>query len=138
MAYTQVRDTLDTNLIVHYILGDVPKQRKAVAKLLSKDGMVHFVPDLALTETVYVFEQHYNQNRAIIVANLQKFLTSFEDILEYNRELFELVFPFYEKHPSLSFNDCYMAFAAELNHAEPLFTFDAKLVRQHPSAKKLV
>ena len=64
-------------------------------------------------------------------------ISVFDDVLNYNRGLFDLVLPYYESHPSLSFNDCMLAFYAELNHAEPLFTFDAKLAKQHPSAKKL-
>lgn len=137
MVRKQISDALDTNLIVHYIIGDVPSQRMAVAKLLAESNASHHIADLAVAEAVYVFEEHYEQERWVIVANLAKFFSVFDDVLNYNRELFDLVLPYYESHPSLSFNDCMLAFYAELNHAEPLFTFDAKLAKQHPSAKKL-
>ena len=137
MAQTKVRDTLDTNLIVHYILDDVPSQRKAVAKLLAKPNKMHTIRDLAITEAVYVLEEHYNQTRAEIAANIQKFLEIFDDVLDYDSTLFWLVFPYYLHHPALSFNDCVMAFYAQIGETEPLLTFDKTLASQHPSAKLL-
>lgn len=136
MAETQIRDTLDTNLIVHYLMRDNLEQFRSVRALLAT-GYRHDIPDLALTEAVYVFDRHYGMERAEIVFVLQYFLSQFDEFLNYNRALFELVFPYYEEHPALSFNDCCMAFYAELNGAEPLFTFDRTLAKQHPSAKRL-
>ena len=57
--------------------------------------------------------------------------------MDYNRELVESVFPFYLKHPKLSFNDCMLGALAELNKAEPLYTLDKKLANQHLSAKMI-
>lgn len=128
-------DSLDTSIILSYILGR-DKQLEKVAQLLDS-GAIHRIADLAITESVYVLEDHYSQTRAQIVENLQHFLKTFDDILDYNRELFDLAFPCYLKHPKLSFNDCCMAFYAEIGNAEPLFTFDKTLARQHPSAKLL-
>ena len=137
MVQHQSRDTLDTSLIVHYIVGDIPKQRRAVARLLDSENTVHAVPVLAMSEAVYVFETHYGHDRTQVVANLRDFLNIFDDVLDYDRELFDMVLPCYESRPSLSFNDCCLAFGAEVAGAEPLFTFDRKLARQHPSAKLL-
>lgn len=136
MAQTLVRDTLDTNLIVHYLMRDNEAQYKKVRNLLA-EGYQHDVPDLAITEAVYVLERHYQMAREDVAFILQYFLAQFNDVLNYNRALFELAFPFYVAHPALTFNDCCMAFYAELNHAEPLYTFDRKLATQHPSAKRL-
>ena len=137
MGQTRVRDTLDTNLIIHYIINDVPSQRKAVAKLLADPDKIHTIKDLAISEAVHVFEAHYSQTRENIVANMQKFLEAFDDVLDYNCTLFWLVFPYYMRHPALSFNDCMMVFYAEIGQTEPLLTFDKALAKQHPSAKLL-
>lgn len=137
MAQIQVRDTLDTNLIVHYIIGDIPAQRIAVGKLLANPDAIHRIKDLTITEAVYVFETHYGQTRTEIANNLQAFLAKFDDVLDYNEALFLLVFPFYKRHSSLSFNDCVMAFYAQIDGTEPLLTFDKTLAKQHPSAKLL-
>lgn len=105
--------------------------------LLAEPGTSRHVSDLAIAEAVYVFSEHYLQSREQIVAELELFFSRHNDVLNYNRGLFELVFPYYVAHPDLSFNDCCMAFYAELNNAEPLWTFDKRLAGQHASAKKL-
>ena len=128
-------DSLDTNTIVHFILGDIPEQAEKVDALLNSPDTLHKIFDLAISESVYIFEKIYKMDRKRIVAALDSFLKCYDEVLDYNRELFELVFPYYESHPVLSFNDCCLAFLAELECAEPLFTFDNRLAKQHPSAK---
>ena len=130
-------DSLDTSVILAFILGSSPEQRDIVWNFLNDPDYIHRIPDMVIAEAVYILEDHYGLTRAQIIKNLRKFLGEYDDVLDYNHELFDLVFPFYARHPSLSFSECCMASYAELCPAEPLFTFDAKLARQHPSAKKL-
>ena len=130
-------NSLDTNLLVRFILGDIPKQRRLVAELLATQGTTHHLADLAITETVYVLETVYQQTRAEIVDELQAFFNRYTNCLSYSKNLFAAVFPFYLEHPKLAFNDCCLAAYAEQSHAEPLFTFDKKLALQSPSAKEL-
>lgn len=129
-------DSLDTCTIVSLLVGKPERQATAVGELLDS-GAIHNIADLAICETVYVLETRYGNTRSDIVKMLEIFLENYDSSLNYNRTLFDLVFPFYEAHPALSFNDCCLAAYAELGHAEPLFTFDRKLARQHPSAKML-
>ena len=132
-----VSDSLDANLIVHFILGDVPAQREKVRKVLSSENTIHHLSDLAVSETVYVLEKIYDQSRTEIRDELSAFFETYGSVLNYNRALFDLVLPFYVKYPSTSFNDACLGFYAELNSAEPLLTFDKKLSKEHPSAKLL-
>lgn len=129
-------DSLDTCLIISAVLGEPVEQRDAVWSLL-ESGDMHHVSDLAISETVYVLEYHYRQTRAEIVFGLESFFKTHDDVLSYNKDLFALVFPYYAAHPALSFNDCCLAYYAEAGHAEPLFTFDQKLAKTHPSTKML-
>lgn len=129
-------DSLDTNIILSYILGQPIAQVKKIEKMLD-DGATHRIPDLAITEAVYVLEDHYEQGRADIAAMFMAFLAEFDDLLDYSRELLEVVFPYWVEHPALSFNDCFMAFDSEAHQAEPLWTFDRNLAKQHASAKLL-
>lgn len=131
------RDSLDANLIIHYILNDNPKQAEKVRKLLEKPSTTHYLSILAVAEAVHVFSKYYEQKREEIAFNMQSFLQRFDDVLEYDKEVYELAFPYYVKYPALSFEDCCMAYIAELEHAEPLFTFDKQLAKKHPSAKLL-
>ena len=130
-------DSLDTNLLVHYVVGDNKSQRLRVARLLDESSTTHYLETYALIEAVYVLETIYEYTREEIVGSLNLFLARYSSVLVYNRPLIKAVFPFYAEHPKLSFSDCCLAAAAELNGAEPLFTFDKKLANQHPSAKLL-
>ena len=130
-------DSLDANLIIHFILGDIPTQRKKVLKILSSENTIHHLSDLAISEIVYVLEKIYDQSRTEIRDELSAFFETYGSALNYNRPLFSLALPFYVKYPSISFNDACLGFYAELTSAEPLLTFDKKLSKTHPSAKLL-
>ena len=132
-----VSDSLDANLLVHFILGDDPAQRQKVLRLLSANNTIHHLSDLAISETIYVLEKIYQQTRSEISQEFSYFFETYGTSLNYNQKLFNLVFPSYVKHLSLSFNDICLAYYAELNSAEPLWTFDKKLSAQHSSAKLL-
>lgn len=131
-----MNDSLDTSVILSVLIGEPAGQRDAAWELL-ESGSAHQIADLAISEAVYVLEYHYKQTRKEINFEFQNFFLAHGDVLNYNRALMELVFPYYVAHPALSFNDCCLAFYAELNHAEPLFTFDKKLASQHPGTKEL-
>ena len=128
-------DSLDTNLILRFILGDDSAARERVREILDAPSTMHHVEDLAISEVVYVLEAVYEQTRKEIATELQMFLTRYSGCLVYNQRMFAMAIPFYEEHPKVSFNDCCLASYAELTGAEPLLTFDKKLAAQHPAAK---
>lgn len=118
-------------------MNDVPDQRVLTLKLLHAPRAIHHIADMALAETMYVLEEHYYLEREDATERLSLFLARFSDCLNYNNNLMNKVFPFYLEHPKLSFYDCCLAVYAELNNAEPLWTFDKHLAKQHPNAKRL-
>lgn len=130
------RSSLDTSLIVRFITNDIPEDRQKVIKLL-KSGKKFCVSDIAISETMYVLQKIYGYKRTEAADNLFFFLTQFSDELDYNIELTKMVFPTFLAHPKLSFNDCCVAAYANLDNAEPLYTFDQKLAKQSPYAKEL-
>lgn len=131
----KLRESLDTNIILRFILGDVPAQCLKVQDLLMRQNVTYNVADLAITEAVYVMQSTYGLSRERIVDGLQKLLWFPE--INYNRNLFERVFPMYLACPKLSFNDCCLAGYAALNQAEPLWTFDKALAKESGTAKLL-
>lgn len=130
-------DSLDTSVIVHCIMNDVPEQRALTLELLNTPNTVHYIADMAIAEAIYVLTEHYFLDRNDAADRVAMFLTRYGDRLRYNHDLTAVVFPMYFEHPALSFFDCCLAAYAELNHAEPLFTFDRKLAKQSASAKRL-
>lgn len=128
----ETRETLDTNVILRIMFGDVPEQAEKARALLRRKGFEYEVPDLAVTEAVYVMET-LGLRRGEVVADLCGFFKYMN--IKVNLKLFEKVFPMYLEHPKLSFNDCYLAVYAELNEVEPLWTFDRVLAKQSGTAK---
>lgn len=126
--------SLDTNLILRYLLNDVPAQTKKVRKLLSSENQNFYIYDLVLAEVIFNL-QSQDYPRKIIVESL-KTLFSLDNI-HPESPFIETVLDFYLDHPALSFVDCYSASKAEFTKKEPLLTFDKKLAKQHPSAKLL-
>lgn len=126
-------ESIDTNIILRLILRDVPTQCVKIQDLFMRQGYVYNVADLAIGEAVYVLQKSYGWTREGIIAALKDIL----DIanFNYNRTLFERVFPMYLQCPKLSFNDCCLVGYAALNEAEPLWTFDKALAKESGTAK---
>lgn len=129
----KLKESLDTNVILRLILRDVPEQCSKMQELLMRRDVTYEVADLAITEAVYVMQSVYGLSREKIVDGLRKLLW-FPGI-NYNKVLFERVFPMYLQHPELAFNDCCLAGYAALNEAEPLWTFDRALAKESGTAK---
>lgn len=131
----KMRESLDTNIILRLILRDVIKQCIKIQDLLMRYECVYDVADLAITEAVYVMQNQYGLSREKIVDGVRRLLW-FPGV-NYNRNLFDKVFPMYVENPKLSFNDCCLVAYAELNEAEPLWTFDQALAKESGTAKLL-
>ena len=128
-------DSIDTNIVLRCILGDVPKQRIQAMELLKSTDSVHYLSNQALLECIYVLEVTEEMTRGEVVDLLTFFLGRFSDRIVYDRNLTAIAFPFYLAHPKLSWTDCALAAEAEITHHEPLLTFDRKLASQAPQAK---
>lgn len=135
MAF-RTRESLDTNIILRMIVKDMPEQGLKIQDMLMRQGVAYEVADLAVTEVVYVLQTFYHWTRAGIVDALATTLEDFP--INYNRNLFERVFPMYLQYPKLSFNDCCLAAYAALNGTEPLWTFDKALAKESGTAKLLL
>lgn len=130
---TKEIQSIDTNVLLRLTLGDVPAQRKRAVDLLL-DGHLYYVSDLAITEAIFTMERgFYKIPRDKAADDLLSVLSN--SCIIYNNELFDEVFPYYLRHPKLSFNDCVLSFEAARAEREPLWTFDQDLAKQSPVAK---
>ena len=128
-------DSIDTNIVLRCILGDVSEQRTLAINLLKSSDSTHYFSSQALLECIYVLEITAEMSRKEVVDVLTFFLARFSDRIIYDRALTDMAFPIYLSHPKLSWADCALAAEAELSHHEPLLTFDRKLANQLPQAK---
>lgn len=126
-------ESVDTNILLRLILRDVPAQCLRVQDLFLRRGVTYNVADLAIEEVVYVLQKSYGWTRNGIVTALQVVFEIAQ--FNYNRALFDLVFPMWLENPQLSFNDCCLVGYATLNQTEPLWTFDKDLAKISGTAK---
>lgn len=126
--------SLDTNVLLRLILQDVPDQHEAVVELFYRSKGQLAIADLAVTEMVFVLAGPTYQFSRQQIAEAIEGLMNVPKI-NCNRALFRKVLPMFTERPALSFEDCCLAVYAELNDAQPLWTFDQKLAKQAPSAQ---
>jgi len=126
--------SLDTNVLLRFILNDVPEQCGAVERLLAA-GKIFEITDAAVFEMVYVLEKVYRLPRELIVKNSLTIIRNGQFIC--NKRLLELIIDLYHKETKLSIIDCALIQYAEVNHNLPLFTFDRALMKACPNSSQI-
>lgn len=115
--------SLDTNLILRYLLRDIADQAPLAVRVLTESSC--YVTDSVFTETIFVLEKVYDLPRSGIAALMKGFLASAN--LTRSRYLSDVI-DLFEKRHSLSIIDCYAA--VEAGHfGNQLVTFDKKLLK---------
>jgi len=132
----QFSGSLDANIILRLLLNDIPDQYKSAAQLLKGAARQLAVADTALIEACFVMERAYSMNREHIGMAILGFMSLQQ--VNCNRMLFDRALMLFQSHPALSMEDCCLAVYAELNDAEPLYTFDKKLAKQSPTAQLVI
>lgn len=128
--------SLDTNILLRLILGDIPSQRQKIVKqLFSRPNDKFKVSDTVLIEAMFVLERYYHLTRPEIADILTDMVQ--HPKLSCNSVLFRQILADYSIHTGLSVEDVYLAHLAKVENAIPLWTFDKKLSSQMPSAKLL-
>lgn len=117
--------SLDTNVVLRFLLNDVPEQTEKAARIISKDKV--YVTDVIAVEVIYVLEKVIELSRRDITKLVTDFL-GFGNVVHNPHFLLDAI-NLYEKHPSLSVVDCYAAAESEA-YNNKLVTFDKRLVNQ--------
>jgi uncharacterized protein len=120
-----VMNSLDTNVVLRYLLDDIPGQT-IKAKQVIDGTQPSYVTDVVLTEAVFVLERVIGMERADIVRLVGAFLHL--PNLVYNDYLLDDTLELYGQQPSLSFVDCYAATETKI-YKNTLYTFDKQLAK---------
>jgi predicted nucleic-acid-binding protein len=115
------------------LLNDIPKQHIATKALLSQATYQFAIADTTIVELVFVLDRYYGFSRSQTTEAVKGLMKLKE--IHCNSALFDRALPLYIKHTGLSFEDCCLSVYAQLNDAEPLWTFDKKLANQAPNAR---
>ena len=116
--------SLDTNVVLRLLLGDVAQQEERSSTLLRKTRC--YLTDAVAVEVIYVLEKVYKYPRSRISLFLRKLLTI--DNLRCSEFVLVEVLDLYQKQQSLSIIDCYASVEAEITNNR-LATFDKKLLK---------
>lgn len=118
-------NSIDTNIILRFLLNDIPSQTIRAQKLITKEPV--YISDVILTEAVFVLERTLNYDRSFIAGMFRAFL-GLSGVM-HNDHLVPDVLDMYERRKALSFVDCYAAVEAAA-FGTTLYTFDKKLLSQ--------
>lgn len=120
-----VAGSLHANVLLRLLLNDVPDEHDA-ARDLVRQG-VFKVSDTAVAEVVFVLGRHYGLERPQVHHAMMGLLR--QPWLAGSRSAAAALDQF-RSSPKLSFEDCLLVEHARSERAEPLWTFDRKLVSQ--------
>lgn len=117
--------SLDTNVVLRFLLDDVPDQTKKATDVITKNKV--YVTDVVAVEVIYVLEKVIELSRKDITKLVTDFL-GFSSVVHNPYFLLNAI-RLYELHPSLSIVDCYASAEAEA-YNNKLATFDKRLASQ--------
>ncbi len=117
--------SLDTNVVLRFLLDDVPEQTQKAKNAISKNKV--YVTDVVVVEIIYVLERVMLLPRKDIAKLVTAFL-GFSNVVHNPHFLVESI-ELYERYPSLSIVDCYAAEEAKA-YKNKLVTFDKRLSTQ--------
>lgn len=118
---------LDTNVILRFILDDVPEQKKSVEIFFqkAKNNQVRLsIPQIVIFELDFILEKYYLIEKEVRITILKTLVSTSYFIIESN-DVFLAALPLYLAE-SIRFVDAFLYTKSTLEEAE-LFTFDKKL-----------
>ena len=125
--------SIDTNVLLRWVMDDVPEHTARVAALFASGERLH-VDDATLMEAVYVLERVKKISRERIGDTIK--ILAAEACLDFDRAHWVDVAAQFEYHPKLSIYDVHLGVRAR-ERGEVLFTFDKKLANQLPFVEEL-
>ncbi len=121
--------SIDTNVIVRYIVGDHPEQTEAARALL--DGLTAADPGFVCREVVlevaWVLERSYGFTRSRVAGSLMDLTASDTLVVENSDDAAAAAYM--SRQGGVGFSDLMILAAAERAGARPLYTFDRALGR---------
>ena len=120
---------LDTNVLIRYLVGDIPEQTEAVRELI--DGLTPDKPGFICREVVlevaWVLERSYRFTRNQVAEALMDLTASDSLIVENSDDVAVAAYRY--RQGGVGFSDLMILKAAERANAAPLHTFDQRLAR---------
>ena len=126
--------TLDTNVLIRYLVGDVPEQADAARKLI--EGLTPDAPGFICREVVlevaWVLERTYRFTRIQVADALMDMTASDSLVVEDSDDVAAAAYSY--RRGGVGFSDLMILKASQRANAAPLHTFDQRLARMQGAA----
>ena len=126
--------TLDTNVLIRYLVGDVPEQAEAARELI--EGLTPDTPGFICREVVlevaWVLERSYRFTRNQVAEALMDLTASDSLVVESSDDVAAAAYRY--RQGGVGFSDLMILKATERADAAPLHTFDQRLARMQGAA----
>ena len=120
---------LDANVLIRYLVGDVPEQTEAARELI--DGLTSDEPGFICREVVlevaWMLERSYDCTRERVVDALMDMTASDSLVVEDSDDVAAAAYRY--RQGGVGFSDLMILKADERANAAPLHTFDHRLAR---------
>lgn len=122
---------IDTNIILRFLIGDVPTQLEKAKKLFKRvedKEVIGLMSILVINELLWILEHFYNKERKEFIPQILKLL-SLKDIkiLEIKKSDLIIILENMEE-TNLDFTDLYLLHLGK-KAGQQIFSFDKKLVK---------
>lgn len=129
------RHLIDTNLLLRFLLNDIPSQAQSVANLLKNPPGSLILTDVAFAELAWVMVSFYQFPKVDIIEKLFSILNM--DILSLNKPLLSKTLKIYSEN-QIDYIDAYHAAVVSQDNLDSIFSFDkdfdkiSSIKRQEP------
>lgn len=118
---------LDTNVLLRYLLGDIPDQFQKAKKIIEeveKGTTTGFLSILVVNELIWILEKYYHLRRNVYIPKLLKlFLIDQIKIMEVKKDILTKILERMQKQ-KIDFTDLYLAHTAP---KQQIVSFDEDL-----------
>lgn len=118
-----VKNIIDTNLIIRYLVNDDPAKVSRVENLLKTETSKNILLDTVIAEIIWVLQSYYELDKKEIIQKINALIHV--ESIECNAFLINRALTIWESY-NISYVDAYISAVAELGEMN-LYTYDKKL-----------
>ncbi len=117
-----LKNLIDTNLIIRFLVNDNPGKVARVEKLLKDKGNKNILLDTVVAEIIWVLSSYYSLSKSEIIEKITALIQV--ETIECNFFLLGRTLTMWEEN-NISYIDAYLAAVCELGNM-PIYSYDQK------------
>lgn len=117
-----LKNLIDTNLIIRFLVNDNPRKVARVEKLLKDKNNQNILLDTVVAEIIWVLSSYYSLSKSEIIEKITALIQV--KTIECNSFLLGRTLTMWEEN-NISYIDAYLATVSELGNV-PIYSYDKK------------